>query len=101
MGEDRCANVTMEIVFQLLHSGHCRDPPRYKGCDQTFPRCETVGPRETNVCTIRKPRWASYTSSSSSLLLQEEEELVEVVDPMESRGSSWLFLFVEPSGFTE
>ena len=49
-------------------------------------------------------RWASsrasYTSSGSSLLLQEEEELVEVMDPVESRGSSGcLFLFVEPSGF--
>ena len=46
-------------------------------------------------------KWASYTnsSSSSSLLLQEEEELVEVMDPVESRGSSCLFLFVEPCGF--
>ena len=23
-----CGNITMEIVSQLLHSGHCRDPPR-------------------------------------------------------------------------
>ena len=58
-----------------------------------------VTPRPQPATRVLKElRWARY--SSSSLLLQEEEELVEVTDPVESRGSSWcLFLFVEPSGF--
>ena len=55
-------------------------------------------PATRHTCApLGAPHEASYTSSS--LLLQEEEELVEVVDPVESRGSSCLFLFVEPSGF--